>query len=257
MENKKIIKSVQKSLQILKYINAADGEVGISELQKALGFSAATIHHLLQTLMAEGFVSQNEQTKKYDSGREFFFVSLEHRRFEKFFARAMPYLQQLTEEAGESSGIFIQSGWESICVLSAITDRYLRAELRVGKRIPLYCTATGKVFLAAMPADRLAAYFNNVNLAAYTPGTVTERDTVIKQIERVKKEGYGTEYEEYEEGINAAGVPLWGPNDKVIAVLTVVAPASRLPAQRVAELIPELKKRGRCIAKTMASAIYY
>lgn len=256
MENKKIIKSVKKSLQILKYINAADGEVGISELQKALGYSSATIHHLLQTLMAEGFVSQNERTKKYDSGREFFYVGLEQRRFEKFFTRAMPFLQQLADETGESAGIFIQSGWESICVLSATTDRYLHADLRVGKRIPLFCTATGKVFLEAMPPDRLAAYFSNVSLAPYTPNTVTDCDGITKQIERVKIEGCGTEYEEYEEGINAVGVPVWGPGDKVIAVLTVVAPASRLQAQRAAEVIPELQKKGRCIAETMAAAVY-
>ncbi len=251
-----VIRSVQKSLQLLKYIASAEREVGIAELQRKFGFSPSTIHHLLQTLMIEGFVSQNTATKKYEIGPEFLYVTLEHKRFEKFFSRALPILGEIREETGETTILFIQSGAEAVAILGQETTKTIRARLRVGRKIPLHCTATGKAFLAHMPEEAVKNILAVTGLARYEKNTITDEEELFAELERTRNRGFALEFEEYEDMINALGFPVFNSEGKIFAAVCMVGPSGRFTREIMEDVGPGIRAKVDGISAVLASPYY-
>lgn len=253
---KTVIRSVHKSLQLLKYIASAEREVGIAELQRQFGFSTSTIHHLLQTLMMDGFVSQNTATKKYEIGPEFLYVTLEHKRFEKFFSRALPILGEIREETGETTILFIQSGAEAVAILGQESTKTIRARLRIGRKIPLHCTATGKAFLAYMPEEKVRNILAVTGLPKYEKYTITDEDELFAELQRTRDRGFAVESEEYEDMINALGFPVFNSEAKIFAVVCVVGPSARFTRESMEAVGPGLRSKVDEISAVLASPYY-
>lgn len=255
-EAKTTIKSVQKSLQILKYIVNDEGEVGISELQRELGYSSSTIHHLLQTLVGEGFVSQSSSSKKYEIGPEFLYATLEHKGFGKFFARAIPLLKDIAADSGETTILYVLSGNEAMAVLGQETTRTIRARFKVGRKIPLHSTATGKAFLAYLPEERVGSIIRATGLQKLGANTITDEDGLVAELGRIRDRGYSIEIDEYEELINALGFPVVNPHGKIFAVVCVVGPSGRFTPEVMDGVAPRVVPVVRTIAAKLASPYF-
>ncbi|MCL4514506.1 MAG: IclR family transcriptional regulator [Firmicutes bacterium] len=251
-----VIHSVHKSLRLLKYIASAEREVGIAELQRQFGFSSSTIHHLLQTLMLEGFVSQNTATKKYEIGPEFLYMTMAHKHFEKFFARALPILGEIREETGETTILFIQSGVEAVAVLGQESAKTIRARLRIGRKIPLHCTATGKTFLAYLPEETVKNILVVTGLPGYEKNTITSEEELFAELARIRRRGFAFEFDEYEDMINALGFPVFNAEGKIFAAVCVVGPSGRLTGEAMEAMGPGIRSQVDRISTVLASPYY-
>jgi len=106
---------------------------------------------------------------------------------------------------------------------------------RVGRRIPLYCTAIGKVLLAySRPEERKAA-LDGVRLVAFTPSTITTRAGLEAELKSIKAKGYGRDAGEHEEGIECIGAPIFDRDGAVVAALSVSWPLFRFEAGKESE----------------------
>jgi len=235
-----IIKSVQKSLRILKYIMSSPNEVGLSDLEKEFGYNSSTIYHLIKTLMQEGFISQNKATKKYDIGPEFLFYWFAYKQPGKFFNRVLPLLESCVNTTGETTNLFIKDGDEAVCIIGSESRQTLKAFLMVGRRIPLTCTAVGKVFLAFMDEMEALKTIQRIGLKKYMPNTITEIEELMKEIRGVRKQGYSLEREEYEEMITAVAVPVFDKSNNLIASISTIIPTIRASDEKIREVISTL-----------------
>lgn len=251
-----IIKSVQKSLKILKHIMNSTDEVNLSELEKALGYNSSTIHHLLKTLMEEGFISQNKKTKKYDIGPEFLFSWLAYKTPEKYFTRVIPLLEECVDITGETTNMFIRDEDEAVCVAGSESKQTLRAFLMIGRRIPLPCTAVGKVFLAYMDKQEALNIIKRVGLKKYLPGTKTDIEILMKDLEETRVRGYSIEIEEFEEMITAVGAPVLDTKGKVISVISTIIPSLRADKQKIEFIASTLTNVSKNISKVLENTFY-
>ncbi len=251
-----LIKSVQKSLQMLKYIINSPEEVGITELEREFGYNSSTIHHLVKTMMVEGFLSQNSRTKRYHVGPELLNTWLQYNHLEKYFQRAMPILEEVVAATEETTSLFIRRDREAVCVLGKESPRTLRAFLVEGRRIPLHCTATGKAFLAYLPEEKVRQLAVH-GLERYMDNTITEVEALLSDLAMVRERGYAVELEEYEETINAVGVPIFiGVHGEPKAVLAMIGPSTRLTNERIREVAPYLAKRAGEVAQRLWEVVY-
>ncbi len=250
-KNKGLIKSVQKSLKILKYIIDYQDEVSLADIEKDLGYNVSTAHHLLKTLMEEGFVSQNRVTRKYDIGPEIFFAWLGQRKPEKYFYRATPILEDCVKATGETTNLFIRDGDEAVCITGCESTQTLRAFLKIGRRIPLTCTAAGKAFLAYLSNEELNDILNRVELKKYLSNTITGVDELILELNKTRKRGYAIEKDEYEESVTVIGVPIFGKNDRVICTLSSISPSIRTDEEKIREIAEVLKEASIKITKEL------
>lgn len=246
-DGKGLIKSVQKSLKILKYIIDANEDVALSDIQKALDYNVSTIHHLLKTLIEEGFVSQNKTTKRYYIGPEIFFTWLRGRRPENYFSRVTPILEECVEATGETTNLFIRDNGEALCITGSESPKTLRAFLRIGRRIPLPCTAAGKAFLINYTREELKNYLKD---------TTKDLISLEEELKISRQRGYTLEINEYEEMITAIGVPVFDRNGRVICTLSTIAPSTRVDEERIEFISNKLMDASKKITELMLGVFY-
>lgn len=258
MENTKngVIKSVQKAIHIFKVLIDSEGELSISDIEKITGYNASTIHHILKTMMEEGIVSQNKLNKKYELGPEIFGPLVRQRLYDRFFSKAYPYLEKCAEITGETTNIFVRDEDEAVCIKGYESKQILRAYLMIGRRIPLTCTAVGKIFLAYMDYNELKNFLKKNGLKQYTPYTITDENVFYEDLKATVKRGFSIEKEEYEEMITAVGAPILDNKGNVIAAISTIVPSIRADERRILELGYLVKQTAEDISKTLYDIFY-
>ena len=141
---------------------------------------------------------------------------------------AQPVLEQISEELHESSSMSMLDGGQIVYVARSAASRILAAGLSVGSRLPAYCTSMGRVLLAALPDEELAAYLRDLKPRAHTPKTITRIPQIRKAILQVRKDCYAIVDEELEAGLRSIAVPVFTRGNRVVAAINVGTHISRV-----------------------------
>jgi len=118
----------------------------------------------------------------------------------------------------------------------------LRMQLDVGSRVPIHATASGKLFLAHMPAAKRTVILNNVALAACTPRTLTTSSALHVECQRIARAGYACDNEEFMLGMIAVAVPVRDPKGDCRAALAIHAPTVRMTLGQAQAQLPRLRE---------------
>lgn len=209
----------------------------MQEICSALDLNRTSAYHIISTMCSEGFVMRNPKSKNYSPGLEIFHLS----QFNKdaiasnFFKAAEETLEEIVAEIDETTCIYIRKNFHAYCVDGKEGSKRIKASLNMGETIPLHATATGKVILAHLSEDELTEYLALEGLKRYQKKTIADEASLKKALAEVEKQGYATEFEEYEELINAVAVPLM-LKGRANAVLVVVGPVLSLNENNIVQV---------------------
>ena len=117
----------------------------------------------------------------------------------------------------------------------------------VGARAPLHITAVGKVFLAHDDAGSCAEYAKRTGLPRYTENTLTDCESLTREIEKVRSAGYAFDNEEAEKGVSCIGAGIYNDEGRLVAGLSVSAPSARLKKDWVQDVTQTAEKISRAI----------
>ena len=126
--------------------------------------------------------------------------------------------RSLLEQTGETCGIAIPNGTEMIYYDRVQTDWPLQINLQVGSHTPSWCTASGKLYLSSLPKQRRLKIINLLPMEQYTRNTITDAKTLEIELQRIKKTEFGTDNEEFCEGMVACAVPVTGQQWQAISL---------------------------------------
>jgi DNA-binding IclR family transcriptional regulator len=222
------LQSVNRALTALELVADA-GELGVSELGRQLGVHKATASRLAAVLADRGLLERDSVTERYRIG--FGLVRLAGAAMSglDLVRLARPIMETLAERAREASNLGVRSGDDVVYVDQIAGSRSIVTVSWVGRRTPLHCTSNGKVLLAwADEPDRERLLAGP--LESYTKHTVTDPDTLRRELESIRRRGYAQAVEELEEGLNAVAAPVRQADGRVIAALGVSGPAFRMHA---------------------------
>ena len=243
--------TITRALSVLRVLRDAEGDVGVTELARALNLHASTAHRIVRALVAAGYVAQNTQTERYRLGRAAFLLGRAAGRTLGFDA-AMPLLEQLGESTGESVNLVVRDGDEGLVVLRVESQQPLRFTQPVGARIPLYCTSTGKALLA-FAGDLHAEVARLGELKRLTSTTITSPRDLLRDLEEIRDRQYSINMGERVPGVCGVAAPVPGTDGIASAALAVQGPQIRIPDERVAELGVLVIETARAIAAIMPS----
>jgi IclR family transcriptional regulator, acetate operon repressor len=222
------LQSVNRALTALELVADA-GELGVSELGRQLGVHKATASRLAAVLADRGLLERDSVTERYRIG--FGLVRLAGAAMSglDLVRLARPIMETLAERAREASNLGVRSGDDVVYVDQIAGSRSIVTVSWVGRRTPLHCTSNGKVLLTwADDPDRERLLAGP--LESYTKHTVTDPDTLRRELESIRRRGYAQAVEELEEGLNAVAAPVRQADGRVIAALGVSGPAFRMHA---------------------------
>ena len=139
--------SVERALAVLRCFESATGDLGVSEIAGLTGLSVSTAHRLTRALCAGGLLAQDDRSERYSLGP--LLVVLGRRAEQRLgYTRALPALERLAHDTGESVNLGIRSGTEVLVVLFVASPQPLRFAQASGTRVPVHTSAMGKVLLA-------------------------------------------------------------------------------------------------------------
>jgi DNA-binding IclR family transcriptional regulator len=141
---------------------------------------------------------------------------------------ALPYMQQLHQQLGETVNLSVRHDDEVIYVeRTSSGTQMMRVVQIIGARAPLHITAVGKIFLAADGPEKCREYAQRTGLPKFTDNTHTEPAGLLKEIERVRQQGCAFDNEEAEKGVSCIGAGIHDDDGRLVAGLSVSAPSER------------------------------
>jgi DNA-binding IclR family transcriptional regulator len=163
-------------------------------------------------------------------------------------------LVRLVEEIGETCNFTMLDGNEVVYIDRVETPSPVRLHMDAGSRVPLHCTASGKLFLAHLTPQQLRLVLGKGPLKRYTSRTVTNVEALERELRRIRTDGVGTDVGEYLEGSVCLAVPVTDANGRLCAAVAVHGPAPRMSLKKGIEHLPALRRAAKAIATTLAQA---
>jgi IclR family pca regulon transcriptional regulator len=212
-----LLDSLTKGLALLRLYASGTGRLSMQDVAEQLDVTRAAARRLLLTLAHNGYVAQQ--------GRQFVLTPKVMDLGYAYFASmnlpqlARPYLQALCAEAGESCSIGMLDHESVVLVAREEPSQLLRVDMAIGRRMPAYAHSLGRVLLAGLDDDALAAYLDSAELRPLTPFTITSRPALARKLAQVRADGYCTLISELADGFAGISVPLTDQHGKVVAGL--------------------------------------
>lgn len=244
------VRAVERALQIMACFDNDHAERGISDIALAVGLHKATAYRIVTTLVNYGYIEWVEDTQKYRLGAEL--ATLGYKVIQRMDLRrdALPYMKQLVEDWDETCDLSIFDHGEVFYVEVLRGNHALNISAAVGQRMPAYCTASGKVFLAHLP-ELKAKEFLKEPLHAYTNNTILKVDELKKQFLITRQQGYAVDYEEFELGVCAVAAPIFNRNGDVMATIGGPSPITRMTPERIALIAEAFIKAANAISRRL------
>lgn len=239
---------------LLETIAAKDQLYSLQGLVEQTGLPKPTLHRMLQQLESTGLLQREVDGRHYGMGTRLRRLAENLLLNDSLHGARHTVLRRLVEEVGESCNITALSGSEVVYLDRVETVAPLRFYLHPGSRVPVHCSASGKIFLAQMETAQRRRLLANGTLEAYTPKTMTDPAQIEREIARVRKDGFAIDNEEFLPGLLciAALVPsASGPSNLCVAVQ---APIMRLDLAKAKALMPALQRAAQALSRIAADA---
>jgi IclR family transcriptional regulator, KDG regulon repressor len=223
-----IIQAVDRALRILELFDEQENEIKITDISERMGLHKSTVHSLLKTLQMHGYIDQNPESGKYKLGMKLFergnFVihSLDIRKIAK------SHLVHLSSQTGQTAHLVILDGKEGVYIDKVEGPMAVILYSRIGRRIPIHCSAVGKALVAYKSSDDLKKMLKGYEYVLQTENTIKNEADLLQELERVRRQGYAVDNQENEPGVRCVAAPIRDHAGKVIAAVSLSTLVTRV-----------------------------
>ena len=235
--------SIDRAARILVRLIESEDAVSLSGLMEETRLPKTTTARLLRALERNG-LAQRRRGGGFRPGP----VLVEYARRDSavgdLATLALPFLERLGATTGETANIAIPTPAGVARLAQVDSNHPLGAGNWVGRRIPIHASSMGKVFMAFGAAQPPFG-----RLARLGPQTITSLETLFAELDRVRRDGYATTWEELDEGLCSAAAPVYGARGSVIAAISVSAPTVRTSRERLMQVAQQVVEEARALSE--------
>ena len=234
-----LIAGLEKGLSVIASFDQDRPRLTMSEVAGLCGLTRAAARRYLITLEHLGYVTS--ERKMYSLTPRVLRLGQSYMHSARLPRILQPELHKLAYAVKEASSAGVLDGADVICIGATSAGRVLSSTLQPGARVPAYCTANGRVLLAAMPQPDVDAWLAKQTLAPLTPNTITHGERLRNEIARARAQGYAAVDQEMELGLRTISVPLKNYRGDVLAAMNISVHAARVSMdQLVSDCLPPL-----------------
>lgn len=243
--------ALAKGFAVLEAVLATEGPVQLADLAQQLRLPKTSVHRLLLQLEEARLVRRDLTGKAWLQAPRLVDLSLRALTRAARMDPAHTALRRLVDEIGESVNLGVLDHGEIVYVDRVECNWPLRSTFQPGSRVPIHCTAAGKLFLAAMEPEERDRLLDGAKLTAYTGRTLTKRTALEAELARIRKTWVAVNDQEYMVGLIGVGVPVRGESGRLVAVLALHAPVPRLSAEEAERHVPRLRQAADEVAASL------
>ncbi len=225
---KSSIQVIERMMSLLDALARHGTPVNLKQLATETRLHPSTTHRILSVMVDNRLVDRIEPGTYRLGIRLLELGSLVKSRI-SVRQEALPHMQQLHQELGETVNLSVRHDDEVVYIeRTSGNSSMMRVVHIIGARAPLHITAVGKLFLAEDGPDKCTEYVQRTRLPRYTDNTLTDPESLARELEKIRRQGYALDNEEAEKGVSCIGAGIFNDEGRLVAGLSVSAPSDRL-----------------------------
>ncbi len=238
MENKNQLSAVNRTILILETLSKTK-KINLEQLAKKTDLPKPSLLRFLNSLINLGYVYK-DNNDLYSLTLKMFSIGSNSLSHINLIDIAAPFADELCNYFNETVHMGILDEDHAVYVLKRESSYTIRMYSRVGKRIPLYCTAIGKNLLSDLNQKDIDNYLDSTKIIPFTKYTLS-KDELKSQLELIREQGWAEDDQEHEEGITCIGASIRDFSGEVVAALSVSWPIFRFKDKNKDEVIEKIK----------------
>jgi DNA-binding IclR family transcriptional regulator len=227
-----VVKSAQRSLDILELITSRETGLTFNEIGEELSVPRSSLHGLLVTLAGSGWIQFDSSARTYWLGIRTLEAGNAYMRRLSLPEEARPHMHGIREALDETVQLSVLDGRYNVYIAKVDGRQALALASAVGRRLPAHATGVGKVLLAGLPPGAVESLLCSVELECFTDKTLTDHAALQARLETIRTQGYASDDEEFTIGVRCVAVPIRDQTGDVVAAMSVSAPSIRFDEQR-------------------------
>ncbi|MFC9931983.1 IclR family transcriptional regulator [Streptomyces sp. NPDC127190] len=237
--------SVDRALSVLPLL--AEGPADLGRVADALGVHKSTALRLLRTLHEHGLVYR-QSDQRYRLGARLFALAQEAMENLDVREIAHPHLVRLNEECGHTVHLAVYQEGE-VLYIDKVDSRYpVRMYSRIGRPVAITVAAVAKLLLADLPEAERRAVAEKLDYPRYTARSTPDAAAFLGELERVRAQGWATDFGGHEESINCVAAPVRGADGRVVAAMSLSAPNVVVTAEELLALLPLVRRTADAVS---------
>jgi DNA-binding IclR family transcriptional regulator len=247
------VQSIGRAFSILEEVARNRDGIGLAELSKRVGLHNSTTFHLVKTMVSLGYIRQIKDSKRYRIGRPLFALAASALDEMEMVSMATPVLEDLSRETGESSHFATRMSDAVVVMARTPGPGAFQLTDRVGVVRPAYCTALGKIILAALRDDQLERYLERVELKPLTEKSITEPERIRREIGDVRRTGIAFDDGEFNDEVRCAAMAVRDFSGQVVGAIGISGPVWRLSLQALQGKARKLEQAAKRLSEAFGA----
>lgn len=236
--------AVIKTLNIISFLVECNAPMRLQDIAETINIPTATVLRYLNSLISEGYVYRDEISNRYSATWRICWMGDYIRSHQTIRMVSSTMLNDLSLTL--SCGVCLVTEQNFHCVYLDLIDNPLRLDetlMRIGKKTPLHCTGSGKLFLSSFSEEHFHEYIKEIGLERFTKNTITSEEILLRELEEIRKRGYAFDREECEENLVCVSRPIYDYSEYICAAVSAFGPTALFTEDRIHSMIlPELTK---------------
>lgn len=245
------VKSAVRVLAIITLLADEPNGASFGEICGRLELPKSSTHALLRTMTDQGFLTVEPSTRRYRIGIRLWEAGQTYIRDLDLSLIARPFLDASRDALRETVQLAVLDGVHNVYIGKVDADQRLVVQSRVGSRLPAYATGLGKALLAGLQDEEIRGRFAGVPLEPFTDKTVTEIETLLDILHKIRERGFATDDGEYTPGIVCVAVPIRGYNGEVVAAMSVSVPEARATRESRQHALEVLREQAYGLSRVL------
>lgn len=231
------VKSAETTFTILETLNESDGE-RLTELADELDMAKSTVHRYLQTLLERKYLVK--EGDEYHLSLRFLDLGEQARNRKKGYRMSKTKVEELAEQTQERAQFIVEEHGQTVYVHRKAGSHAVHTDPGIGKRGHLHATSAGKAIIAEWPDERIKELVETHGLPGLTENTITDVETLFREVEEIRERGFSTNNQENIEGLCAIGTSVCYEPDTVLGALSVSGPTNRMTGDWFEQELPDM-----------------
>ena len=240
--------AVERALAMLEA--AAQEPEGLSnaEISRKLEIPKSSASYILRTLEKQGYLHRDEESGKYRVGLKI--LSLSRGALSGIDVRevALPIMRHLMEKTNLTCHLAILDGPEAVYIEKVEPQGFIRMDTWVGRRMRVHATSVGKALVAHIPQPQLEKIISERAMEKRTSKTITTLPRLLKELEKIRGQGYAVDDEENNIGARCVGAPIFNQQGLIEASIGLSGTINQVNAQTMPRILEALKDAARHIS---------
>lgn len=243
--------AVERALTMLETVAQSSEGLSNAEISRQLKIPKSSASYILRTLETRGYFARDAESGKYRVGLKI--LSLSRGALGGIDVRgvALPIMRRLMQQTNLTCHLAVLDGPDAVYIEKVEPETFIRMDTWVGRRMRVHATSVGKAIVAHIPQEETEEILRKGGMERRTPKTITTLPRLLKELEKVRDQGYAVDDEENNLGARCVAAPVFDTQGLILASIGLSGTTQQVSPQTMPHIIQALKDAARHISMGM------